>query len=180
MKRASLIVFFSAAAAVAAAQDDRGFYVGGNAGVVEFHGDSVFDSDVSDARFRVLELVGGYKFNNALGGEVRVGAGLGERDTEVSGVAHELKIDRYESIYYRPELTNEEAKLYALLGYTRVKRSDSTATGDTSDSESGTSYGIGVGWVVDPRSNFNIEFRRLIDKDDYEIDAITVGFDYRF
>lgn len=189
-------ILLSLASVSAAADNQQGFYVGGNFAAVEFHDNSNFDADANDLTFRALEFVGGYKYSSALGAELRVGTNFDKREVtqEVEGggttntLYREYAIDHYESIYYRPELANEEAKLYGLLGYSQVKRSlasYNTSGGtfgneDSSDTESGISYGVGVGFVVNTDFNINIEYRRLIDKDDYEISAASLGVDYRF
>ena len=93
----------------------------------------------------------------------------------------------YFSLYYRAELVNEEARLYALLGYSSVdasRQSVNLAEGveDTQKldfSEDGFSYGIGIGWFVDINVTMNVEYRILIDTDEQDFDVVTFGFDYR-
>jgi opacity protein-like surface antigen len=187
MKKVLFISLLTSAVGFAApgalADNQRGFYAGLGGGLVEFDDGSVFDD--SGARFRMLELLGGYKYNSALGIELRAGTGIGDRDASIEAgdvsVDYELSLDRFESIYYRPELANPEAKLYGLLGYSQLRRSSDAVGVDLGDdTESGLSYGVGVGFVVNPSVNLNFEYKRLLDKSDFEIDSGTINFDYRF
>lgn len=171
-----------------AADNARGFYVGGGVGFV------MYDDDVIEVRnSRSAEIFGGYKYNSLLGLEVRAGQGVaaGKSDTypdpanadaELPGDL-ERELGSYYSIYYKPELINDEAKLYLLLGYMEM---DSTETvsgvSDVSVSESGASYGIGIGFVVTEKLNFNIEYRTLPESsaNDIETTMASANFDYRF
>src|SRR5690606_5203705 len=111
---ASILMFFSA---FALADNNRGFYAGAGASV------TMFDDDVIDVdNAHALELVGGYKYNAWLGVDVRLGKGVsaGESDTYFVGndeMNGRLKreVDNYYSVYYKPEVINDEAKLYLLL-----------------------------------------------------------------
>ncbi len=180
----------------AAADNYHGFYLGGGGGIVSFEDSSSVDADLNDIDLNAIELFGGYKYNSALGIELRVGTNFSEREisseVEDAGVTHglerEVSIDHYQSLYYRPELANEVAKLYGLIGYSQLEYSSTTvnATGgtfgveDTSESESGFSYGVGIGFVINADFNINFEYRRLIDKKDYEVELAGINFDYRF
>lgn len=187
------VLLLSLISAYAAADNTRGFYLGGGLGFTRFQDSSEFDHGTNGLRFRTIELFGGYKYNSPLGLELRVGGNYPKRDrTEtVDGqtLEHEYKIDQYESLYYRPELANEEAKLYGLLGYSRLKRTQATTNltdgstfgeAETSETESGLSYGVGVGFVVNMDYNINFEYRRIIDKSDYKANVAAINFDYRF
>jgi opacity protein-like surface antigen len=175
------LAFLSLLSVCAAADNIQGFYLGGGGGLIRFEDEASEAVSLNDVELSAVELLGGYKYNSALGIEVRAGANLNERTTTIGGVDREVAIDHYESIYYRPELTNPEAKLYALIGYSQVEQSSSTDTSDeVSDSVSGLSYGIGVGFTMNPDFNFNIEYRRLIDESDFEINIAGINIDYRF
>ncbi len=173
-----ILVFLSLLSIQAVA--DQGFYVGGGGGLVRFDDEVATGASLKNVELGAAELLGGYKYNNALGIEVRAGSNLKKRTIATGGVEREIAIDHYESIYYRPELTNPEAKLYALIGYSQVEQSSSTGTDEVSDSLSGLSYGIGIGFTMNPDFNFNIEYRRLLDESDFEINIAGINIDYRF
>lgn len=191
------VLLLSLISAYAAADNTRGFYLGAGLGFTRFQDTSEFDYGTNDLRFRTIELFGGYKYSSPLGLELRVAGNYPklDRTESVDGptgdetLEHEYTIDQYESLYYRPELANEEAKLYGLLGYSRLKRTQTTTNltdgstfgeAETSETESGLSYGVGVGFVVNVDYNINFEYRRIIDKSDYKANVAAINFDYRF
>jgi len=177
--------------------NQRGFYAGLGYTVITGNSGTVFDS----AEMPVLELTGGYKHNSVLGLEARFGVGVNEdrdRDSDYFEWAQgenenlmqiEREVDSYSAVYYRPELTNNHARLYGLIGYASVDLSaewtetdaDEVTTVSTKDTSlSGMSYGFGVGWYVGQRWNFNLEYRRLVHTDDYKPEAFGLKLDYRF
>ncbi len=167
----------------AMADNERGFYIG--AGMAEF----MYDDEVIDvSNARTAEILGGYKYNAALGVEVRYGTGVSEGKSSSSDLPGRLKreIDSYYAVYYKPELINDEAKLYLLLGYMDMDASetllapDGSALSQTDFSQSGASYGIGVGFILTERFNFNVEYRTLPEHNNTETEIVSANFDYRF
>lgn len=176
----------------ALADNHRGFYAGIGGGVVTGDARTPYD----EAEMPVVEFSAGYKYNGLLGIEARLGAGLkddrdissdyflAEREADDSLSEIEREVKTYSALYYRPEITNEVARLYGLLGYaeldTQVTRWQGNTGTEADDSLSGTSYGIGMGWFVNERLNFNIEYRQLVKTDDYRFETYTLQWDYRF
>lgn len=184
-------VILSFICAYAGADNNRGFYIG--VGMAE----NMYDDDVIDvSNSRAVELLGGYKYNAALGVEIRVGQGSsnGKSDTynDPNAIGEELpgrlerEIDSYYAVYYKPELVNDEAKLYLLLGYMdidsieTIQAQDGTVISELSVAESGASYGVGIGFIVTEKINFNIEYRTLPKQNDVESEIVSANFDYRF
>lgn len=185
------------------ADHKRGLFVGGAGSYVTnktLTDDNVYRNDVDIPTF---EFNFGYKFNSLLSIDLRSGRGINTRrlstvlDPEPTTGFNEYNIDGYTSYYWRPELINREAKIYALLGYTNldfiIDKFQNTAGEPTrleprdKLSVKGKSYGLGVGWFVNEKLTFNIEYRILIEKDDavgdgqnFEFTSFTAGFDYRF
>ena len=136
-----------------------------------------------------IELVLGYQYHPLLGIDLRYGASVTERSAKAmageTANQFDFKLDSYYSVYYRPEITNSEAKFYALIGYTDLTLGidaldrNGALISETEFSESGTSYGLGMGWFVDD-VNINLEYRVLLDKEEDEFSVITLSFDYRF
>lgn len=181
------IVALSSPWSLTYADHNRGFYVGSQVGLVD--SDPVIGADAtrSSLDLPALEMVFGYKYNGLLGLELRYGLGAGERDlsTPNANESLEYSIDNIQSIYYRPEITNSESKLYFLIGHSKVNAVekflvDDSVSSETDFSVSGMSYGLGAGWFVNKHVNINIEYLALVDDDDSEFDAVTIGFDYRF
>ncbi len=210
MKKSYLFVL-ALLAVPALADNHRGFYAGVGASAVDDKQDVVVFSNgmtLGDTTaIRTAEITGGYRYNDALGGEVRLGSGTrpGKGNvytlTTTEGVPDttdnlEREIESYQSIYYRPELENDDAKLYALLGYTQISTSKATApltkdpvsgkftagkaTKGKSESYAGLSYGIGVGFVIDEHFNINFEYKNICDELYNKPNMASVNIDYRF
>lgn len=174
------------------ADNQRGPYVG--IGAVMVSGDSRTPYD--KAEMPALEVSAGYKYNSLLGVEGRIGLGVNddrddssdyfvteqEDNASLSEIGRE--VDQYAAVYYRPELNNQKARLYGLLGYaqldTVVTRWEGNSSETTGDSMSGSSYGLGVGWYVNERLNFNAEYRQLAKTGDNRFETLSLQFDYRF
>ena len=171
-------------AALVQADNRQGFYLGAGISRLETNYTTVTGSTtaVNTAEFQV-----GYKLNPYVGGELRVGTGISDSDGsgDVAGNTEnfDLTIPRYESLYYRFESTNQVAKSYLLIGASNVSMDfdyESALIGSGSTSEAGLSYGVGVGFVVGERGNINFEYRSLLNTDEFEINAYSITYDFRF
>jgi opacity protein-like surface antigen len=186
------VLALSLLALPALADNNRGFYLGAGLSSIKDYQDGV--DNVS--QIRAAELFGGYKYNDALGIELRLGSGQSTGTTNVyfdsTGALQagnlEREIDSYQSIYYRPELVNDEARLYALIGYTHLSSSgrvlDSAGkeiAGQTKDgSASGLSYGLGIGFVINEHFNINFEYKNICEDISGKPNLASVNLDYRF
>lgn len=186
------IVSLALLAVPALADNDRGFYAGFGLGVIAGKSRTPY----AEARMPVVEFTGGYKYNALLGLEARAGLGVEEdadsdsdyfRDEQADNndlSEIEREVDQFYGLYYRPELTNQTARLYGLIGYAEldstVVRWEGNSPTERSDSVSGSSYGLGFGWFVNERLNFNIEYRQLVDADDQRFEMLNIQWDYRF
>lgn len=186
----------------ALADNSQGYYFGIGFSSIEDYQDGV--SDLS--RMRAGELFGGYKYNDALGVEVRFGSaqtsgtsgyypladqkGLHQKETGWSPTFADVErsLGSYQSIYYKPELVNDEAKLYALIGYSRIDTSvkvwskDKTLKApikESSSSISGLSYGVGVGFILSDKFNLNLEYKNLNEKLSEKPNSLSINIDYR-
>ena len=180
--RIAILVLLSVMALHAKADHERGFFVGGSA--VYIRGEELPDPAGSNDSIDVpgLEIVAGYKYNGLLSADVRYGGGLGDDALDAATPENQVEynIDSYYAVYYRPELTNPEAKLYGLLGYASIDGTREVTNTETDFSDSGISVGLGAGWFIDDTLTFNVELRRLIDEDSGTFDIGTMGLDYRF
>lgn len=171
------------------ADNNRGFYLGIGGSSIDDEQDGVEDL----SKIRAIEVLGGYKYNNALGVELRIGRGqsTGTSSTylDANGAVQtgelERDIDSYQSIYYKPELVNDEAKLYALIGYTHLSTSaEANVAGSkvysADDSASGFSYGVGVGFVINDHFNINLEYKNICEEISDDPNMASVNIDYRF
>lgn len=193
MKKAYLLAL-SLLAVPALANNDKGFYAGLGMTLVNNHDEfAQFDvnASVNAKNMKAYEIFGGYKYNDYLGAEVRYGSGNDSAKGGLYGAGVktgevEAELGAYKSIYYRPEMVNDEAKLYALLGYTQldvtVVNKDATGKELTSaaTSYSGLSYGIGIGFVVADHLNINVEYKNICKELYDEPNTTTISVDYRF
>jgi opacity protein-like surface antigen len=184
------VLALSLLALPALADNEHGFYIGAGVASIDDYQDGV--DNVS--KIRAAELFGGYKYNEYLGVELRLGngqtTGTSTSYFDAQGALKtgtlERDIGSYQSLYYKPELVNDEAKLYALLGYTHVNSSGKIMDADgklvrSSDgSESGFSYGIGVGFVINEHFNINFEYRNICEGISDKPNLASINVDYRF
>jgi len=159
----------------ASAADQEGFYIG----VAGRYIDSGVQSDSGGTvGFSAAELSAGYKHSAWIGGEVRLGSSV----NEATSFDTEFSVPLYYSVYYRAEAANDVAKAYALLGFTDLEvEATNSETGITNTaSDSGLSWGVGIGFVVNERVNLNFEYLKLLSNDDNEFDMGGVSLDFRF
>jgi hypothetical protein len=169
----------------AMADNSRGFYAGLGGSRIQIPEDGGI---LETSPFRGAEILAGYKYNGLLGIEVRYGAGISKgtktlRDavTQKNAVLLTHEVDNYSSVYYRPELINDEAKLYLLLGYTKIDVSTGVgAAKPVPVSYSGLSYGLGVSFVTADNYNFTVEYKNICEELSSRPTVYSVGFDYRF
>ncbi len=193
------------------ADNNRGFFVGAGTTYTEAFEYPGLEDPI---KIKSVELLAGYKYNNLLGIEVRYGGGYDSKEfdtaiptddeeAEAQIADTEYEVDDYYSIYYKPELINEEARLYGLIGYTSMDRTvkfnnpalaagylvhsptfdpqedEINEDGELTNSDSGFSYGIGAGWFVNKHFNINVEYRILMKTSDERLSTAGIYFDYR-
>lgn len=167
------------------ASKERGVYFGGGIELVNVGAEDFFSNSVD---FKVGELLLGYKYNGYLGLEVRGGASFSEEtvafsEDEDSGrpVSAEASIKEFYSIYYRLEFENEIAKLYFLLGQSDITTETELVDGRKIEiSDSGLSYGVGLGLWVSERMNLNFEIKSLINTSNDSFTSAGFNADFRF
>lgn len=158
------------------ADNSRGFFAGVGVSAINVDDSVSFDK----ANLWAAEVVGGYKFNNWLGAELRYSTGLGEEEVYESPVADKMDIDNAVSVYYRAESVNQTGRFYALLGYTDLEYLQVKGGNEWTETEGDFSWGLGAGFIIAPKVNLNFEYRSLIHVQDQRFTAITTSLDYRF
>ncbi|MDF1630285.1 MAG: porin family protein [Alcanivoracaceae bacterium] len=113
--------------------------------------------------------------------EVRAGTGL-EADTRSSGLnTAEFEMDRLYGGYFRMSVPIADVfRPYAILGYSESRGTTSIRSGGvlvsrSTDTAGDESYGVGVDASLAGAIGFNVEYMRYLDKDDYDLNAISVG-----
>lgn len=160
---------------------DRGYAAGGYIGLNY----SQYELDV-DATSNTIKPTGvtlrvGVELNDMFGLEGRIGTGI-EDDTRSSGVGSvEFELDRIYGGYAKLSVpVLEMLRPYAIGGYSEVRGRTSVRSGGVllsrdTDSVDGGSYGIGVDVSLAGTLGLNAEYMRYLDKDNYELNAISVG-----
>ncbi|WP_096086660.1 porin family protein [Agaribacterium haliotis] len=184
------LVAVATSATLVQADNRKGFYAGGGISVMDtgiksdrvpWAGNPEVQYPTPNLTLTQIDVLGGYKYSPWLGAEARLGTGI--KDNQNTNYEYALKY--YASLYWRPEVTNQHAKLYGLLGYSSVGVDVTARADDTvisSDSYSGLSIGWGAGFTLSHKSNFNIEFKRLVESSDdaLKMSGISLIYDYRF
>ncbi len=184
MKKLLLAATLSSLACTAMA-DDR-FYAGGN---IAFWNYTEGKQDVK-INVSTLEGVVGFNVWKMINIEGRLGAGL-ESSTETVSfrdgtdgstytLPTELNLDSYASLYIKPEIKNQTATVYALLGVTTADASTENENVERDLSVTGLSYGLGMGFFVTDNALVNLEFRNLVQDSDYKFQGFSLGFTIGF
>ncbi|WP_144394745.1 porin family protein [Pleionea sediminis] len=162
----STLILSSALSASAFADD----YVGANYAIV----------DVDSAKPTALSFKYGKHITNNIVVEGRLGLGLSDDELDFfTDVKAEL--DNMYGVYgvYR-FMPKSSFDLYGLVGFTKGKVSAKGSGFSVSESESDLSYGLGFDIKMSDSTAFNLEWARLIDKDDLEATTISAGVTFKF
>lgn len=133
-----------------------------------------------DADVGVLSLKFGTYLNEYFAAEARVGFGIDDDTVDVFGVPVEFEVDNFIGVYMRAEMPHDKVRPYAILGVTRGEATASAMGFSVSEDETDLSYGAGVDFVIGEKAGIDVEYMQLIDKSDFEITTINLGFKYRF
>ena len=156
--------------AYAAQEGDR--YFGFQYAMVDVDVDD-FDEDFepSAAVFRI-----GQYMTPDISIEGRFGIGLQDDSVDVevffTDVEIEVDIKHIMGVYAVLHGGTDDARFYGLVGLTRAKSEASVENFDDEDeTESGLSFGFGMNI-----SNFNIEYMRYLNEDEFDAIAISLGY----
>ena len=177
MKRTLLALSLLVVAVSSQADNRRGFYAGAGVSYID---SGLNATDGGSVGFTTIELLGGYKLNPYVGAELRVGTGINGDENTIDETVIEYDVAHYESLYYRVESANQIAKFYGLLGYSNMEVDASTDTASENSSDSGFSWGAGIGFVTSPRGNLNFEYREILNSGDNQFYGWTMNYDFRF
>jgi hypothetical protein len=111
--------------------------------------------------------------------EGRFGTGL--TDDDLGGGVGDVEVDYFLGAYAKGILPLSPR--FALYGLAGVTYGDLSASGGGlrfSGSDADFSYGIGLDWMIGATTSLNVEWARLFDASNYQLDALTVGVNFRF
>lgn len=180
MKKLLLAAALSTFACTALA-DDR-FYAGGNVAFWNYSEGS------QDVQFNVSSAEGVVGFNvwKMINIEGRLGLGFEGSTESISNtqdglnIPTKLTLDNYASVYVKPELKNDTATVYALVGFTSATASTENASAERDLDVSGLSWGAGMGFFVTDNALVNLEYRKLVQDSDFRFDGFSLGFTLGF
>ena len=116
-------------------------------------------------------------FNPNIGAELRWGYGVNGDSTEFEGLNVSLELDDMYGAYVKGGVPiGDMFYPYAIVGYTEQElTARSSGVGAASDSVDDMSYGLGIDMMVGSRVGINLEYISLLDKDDSEVEGISIG-----
>lgn len=170
MKNRTMICMLALAMSPGAFAQDP--YLGLNATFLEYSEDGVDDLDLNS----VIGRVGGY-FNPYVGAELRWGYGVNDDSADVAGTSASLELDDMYGAYIKGGVpVGDTFYPYAIVGYTEQEVTvRSGSLGAASDSDSDISYGLGVDVQLGEKIGLNLEYMSFYDKDDVEIQGLSIG-----
>lgn len=132
-----------------------------------------------------LDIAGGMMFNDYLGFDARLGFGVknDEKTVPISVLNAKVKtrISNYYGIYLRPQYQMGAFQAYGLFGYAGADVELEVEDTDLNDfgSDSGTSYGVGVGLSPDGSLFINLEYLNMISGKDYDFSGINLRAEFK-
>lgn len=178
MKKILFIALSTCAASAHAWKPE--FYAGSNYGSFQLEQ----SEPMIDANFTMLTLdvMAGIRVLPYVTLEGRVGSGLnkdGETPPNV-GTRIEVETKYFASVYFRPELRNDKASLYGLLGYTTMEFETEPQGPNAETEQDGLSAGVGIGFVMNDRVDIRFEWKQIVNSDSVSARGGSVGFTYSF
>jgi len=172
-----IVGFALAFCSLSAFGSESNMYVGAGFGVWDYEESEVPEFSLNSAEGHI-----GYIVNDNLSIEGRVGLGVGDDSVTDDRVKLDLEVDNYLSVYLKPAYSSQNFGVYGLLGFTKAKLSADISymgiSDSISDSDSSFSYGLGAGFSVADGTSISLEWKQLIDADDYELSGFSVGVDF--
>ncbi|MFM2058369.1 MAG: hypothetical protein RLY71_2754 [Pseudomonadota bacterium] len=128
-----------------------------------------------------LSLTLGNQIDKYIAGEFRYGFSLSDDTLQVNGVDVKAKIKDYMGVYVKGFVpVTLSGSLYGIAGYTSGKVSFSGPVATTSESDSGVSFGVGGSFAINRLTFVTIEWMRLLKGDDYTLNTLGAGVNFRF
>ncbi|KAF0806597.1 hypothetical protein A167_03139 [Alcanivorax sp. S71-1-4] len=143
-----------------------------------------FESDDTDEKLKPdgVTLRAGIEFNDFIGLEARGATGVSSDKRSTALGDAEFDLDRLYGGYVKLSVpVGDMVRPYIVGGYTEAKGEAKFTTGlgsieRESDTVNDESYGAGVDFNLTETFGMNVEYMRYLDKDDYELNGISVGF----
>ena len=169
----SVLAVSAPALAQPAAPQNTGLY--GNLGYTNF-GHSDVDLDALQGRL-------GYRFNNYVGVEGELAAGIGSDKTDVApGIESKTKLKHQEAIYGVGFLPlSPQWDLIGRVGYGNTKVRTKVGGASASDNEQSWNFGVGTQYHFDGKNGVRADYtRQEYEGDAGHADVWSIGYSRRF
>lgn len=141
---------------------------------------TIIDTGAGEVKPFIGAMKLGYAFADNFALEVQYGAGFDDDDLN----NQKYEVDTLGAAFFRISSGSSYSnlRLYLLLGYSQTELSVNDVAPTDDDKYDGFAYGIGAEEFLKSVKNlaFVAEFLRYYDRDEVSIDAITLGFRYKF
>lgn len=178
MKKLAVLILALFVSTVVQAGKSGAFFGGGYSFVnIDAEGLAEFDMGA-------LDVAGGLMFSEFLGFDARLGLGVSEDTKELNvGILttqSEMSLTRYYGLYLRPQYRLDSLQVYGLFGYAGadVELNVKNTRLDFEGSDSGMSYGGGIGFSPDSTLFFNLEYLKLLSGDEYDFNGINLRIEF--
>ena len=167
-----------AAVAPAHAQQSQsalsGMYAGANFSAVSYE-----ESSRGTANLTAIGIKLGREINPNFAVEGRFGTGIS--DDNLGGGVTDVSVDYYLGAYAKGILPlSPRIGLYGLAGVTYGKLSASGGNLRLSSADADFSYGFGMDFGIGATTALNVEWMRMFEGSGYNLDAVSVGVNFRF
>ena len=163
-------------------------YAGGGVGFLNYKltalEDTVFDS-LADGSVTALYGRLGTHVNDHFSVEGRLGSGLADEEKTIEGVNVAVKLNSLLGVYGRfGASASGPVSPYVIAGFTRI-RVELAATVDdvttsTEDTETDSSFGVGIDFKAGETGKFNIEYMNYYDNDGDELGGVNISYVHNF
>ena len=165
------------------------FYLGLGASALKLDNDNTKETFEATA----LTITAGYDYNKYLALEGRYSRSLGKVSYD-KGTSANANISDYPAdftniaLYLKPKYEVEKFTAYALLGYGEVELTN-IPQGGVDRAEAGFQWGLGLGYDITDNITVFADYTNLYEgkgfnyiatNSDITVDAVTVGFSYKF
>jgi len=174
----SLLLSFGALA------DNSSIYVGANFTKTDITVSGPFDAD-KKGKPTLISALSGYNFNEFFAIEGRIGKTLSSGDVSKTDFfyAAEMDVDTFYGLYGKLSLNiSDSLKLFAVVGHTKGEFSLTFSNGDKVEfeKESDFSHGFGLNYTISEGSSINVEYMQYFDKENIDVNGISIGYNYHF
>jgi hypothetical protein len=149
-------------------------YAGANFSAVSYE-----ESSRGTANLTAIGIKLGREFNPNFAVEGRLGTGIS--DDNLGGGVNGVSLDYYLGAYAKGILPlSPRIGLYGLAGVTYGKLSSSGGSLRLSSADADFSYGFGMDFGIGATTALNVEWMRMFEGTGYNLDAVSVGINFRF